>query len=158
MAQLLAAYFKEKGYDPKNIYGSVNFDPISKMLQKGKDVSPIIGLASEVVNALAEWPHFRCIGVDALRLNNSGAYIYQELGYALAWGNEYLNRLIDAGVPVNRLIDTGVPVDLAARKIKFNFGISSNYFMEIAKFRAARIPAQRRQRMPDECTCHHFFL
>ncbi|MDM8305994.1 methylmalonyl-CoA mutase small subunit [Phocaeicola salanitronis] len=129
LAQLLAAYFKEKGYDPKNIYGSVNFDPISKMLQKGKDVSPIIGLASEVVNALAEWPHFRCIGVDALRLNNSGAYIYQELGYALAWGNEYLNRLID----------TGVPVDLAAGKIKFNFGISSNYFMEIAKFRAARM-------------------
>ena len=78
---------------------------------------------------MAEWPHFRCIGVDALRLNNSGAYIYQELGYALAWGNEYLNRLIDAGVPV----------DLAARKIKFNFGISSNYFMEIAKFRAARM-------------------
>ena len=99
------------------------------MLQKGKDVSPIISKAKELVEILAEYPHFRCIGVNSLQLNNAGAYIYQELGYALAWGNEYLNRLTEAGVPV----------DLAAKKIKFNFGISSNYFMEIAKFRAARM-------------------
>ena len=44
-------------------------------------------------------------------------------------GNEYLNQLVEAGVPAA----------LAAKKIKFNFGISSNYFMEIAKFRAARM-------------------
>ena len=125
LAELLVAYFKEKGYDPNKLYGSINFDPIGKMLQKGKDVSK----AKELVEILAEYPHFRCIGVNSLQLNNAGAYIYQELGYALAWGNEYLNRLTEAGVPVN----------LAAKKIKFNFGISSNYFMEIAKFRAARM-------------------
>ena len=129
LAELLVAYFKEKGYDPNKLYGSINFDPIGKMLQKGKDVSPIISKAKELVEILAEYPHFRCIGVNSLQLNNAGAYIYQELGYALAWGNEYLNRLTEAGVPV----------DLAAKKIKFNFGISSNYFMEIAKFRAARM-------------------
>ena len=129
LAELLVAYFKEKGYDPNKLYGSINFDPIGKMLQKGKDVSPIISKAKELVEILAEYPHFRCIGVNSLQLNNAGAYIYQELGYALAWGNEYLNRLTEAGVPV----------DLAAKKIKFNFGISSNYFLEIAKFRAARM-------------------
>ncbi len=47
----------------------------------------------------------------------------------MAWGNEYLNQLVEAGVPAA----------LAAKKIKFHFGISSNYFMEIAKFRAARM-------------------
>ena len=57
------------------------------------------------------------------------AYISQELGYALAWGNEYMNQLTEAGVPAA----------LVAKKIKFNFGISSNYFLEIAKFRAARM-------------------
>jgi len=62
-------------------------------------------------------------------LNNAGAYIYQEMGYALAWGNEYLSQLTDAGLPAA----------LVAKKIKFNFGISSNYFLEIAKFRAARL-------------------
>ena len=67
--------------------------------------------------------------MNALSLNNAGAYISQELGYALAWGNEYLNQLTDAGLSV----------DEVAKKIKFNFGISSNYFLEIAKFRAARM-------------------
>ena len=67
--------------------------------------------------------------MNALTLNNAGAYISQELGYALAWGNEYLNQLTEAGLPV----------DSVAKKIKFNFGISSNYFLEIAKFRAARM-------------------
>ena len=129
LAELLVAYFKEKGYDPNKLYGSINFDPIGKMLQKGKDVSPIISKAKELVEILAEYPHFRCIGVNSLQLNNAGAYIYQELGYALAWGNEYLSQLTEAGVPAA----------LAAKKIKFNFGISSNYFMEIAKFRAARM-------------------
>lgn len=129
LAELLDTYFKEKGYDPEKLYGSVNFDPVSKMLQKGKDTSPIISQAKGLVETLAGYPHFQCIAVNSVMLNNSGAYIYQELGYALAWGNEYLNRLVEAGVPV----------DLAAKKIRFNFGISSNYFMEIAKFRAARM-------------------
>lgn len=129
LAQLLTAYFKEMNYSPERLYGSLNFDPISKMLQKGIDTSPIIAAAKPLVESLAEYPHFRCIAVNCVQLSNAGAYIYQELGYALAWGNEYLSRLVEAGVPA----------DEAARRIKFHFGISSNYFMEIAKFRAARM-------------------
>ena len=129
LAQLLVAYFQKKGYAPEKLKGSLNFDPISKMMQKGKDVSAVIATGKELVETLAAYPHFRCIAVNSVQLNNAGAYIYQELGYALAWGNEYLNQLGEAGVPAA----------LAAKKIKFNFGISSNYFMEIAKFRAARM-------------------
>ena len=129
LAQLLVAYFQKKGYAPEKLKGSLNFDPISKMMQKGKDVSAVIATGKELVETLAAYPHFRCIAVNSVQLNNAGAYIYQELGYALAWGNEYLNQLVEAGVPAA----------LAAKKIKFNFGISSNYFLEIAKFRAARM-------------------
>ena len=129
LAQLLVAYFQKKGYAPEKLKGSLNFDPISKMMQKGKDVSAVIATGKELVETLAAYPHFRCIAVNSVQLNNAGAYIYQELGYALAWGNEYLNQWVEAGVPAA----------LAAKKIKFNFGISSNYFMEIAKFRAARM-------------------
>ena len=129
LAQLLVAYFQKIGYAPEKLKGSLNFDPISKMMQKGKDVSAVIATGKELVETLAAYPHFRCIAVNSVQLNNAGAYIYQELGYALAWGNEYLNQLVEAGVPAA----------LAAKKIKFNFGISSNYFMEIAKFRAARM-------------------
>ena len=129
LAQLLVAYFQKKGYAPEKLKGSLNFDPISKMMQKGKNASAVIATGKELVETLAAYPHFRCIAVNSVQLNNAGAYIYQELGYALAWGNEYLNQLVEAGVPAA----------LAAKKIKFNFGISSNYFMEIAKFRAARM-------------------
>ena len=129
LTNLLVEYFTKKGYDLANLKGSVNYDPMGKMLSKGKDVSNYIATAKELVEVMAALPKYRCISVNAIELNNAGSYIAQELGYALAWGNEYLNALIEAGVSV----------DDAAKKIKFNFGISSNYFLEIAKFRAARM-------------------
>ena len=129
LASLLTEYFKEKGYAPEKLHGSLDFDPISRIMKKGKDMSALLDTAKELVEILDAYPNFRCIAVNSVDLNNAGAYIYQELGYALAWGNEYLNRLIEAGIPAEK----------AAKKIKFNFGISSNYFMEIAKFRAARL-------------------
>ena len=73
-------------------------------------------------------PNYRVLAVNAFLFNNAGAYISQELGYALAWGNELMAKLTEAGFTA----------DEVAKKIKFNFGISSNYFMEIAKLRAAR--------------------
>ena len=129
LAKLLVAYFQKKGYDLTKLQGSVNYDPMGKMMVKGKDLSNFITTAKELVEVLAPLPKFRCICVNAIELNNAGSYISQELGYALAWGNEYLSKLVEAGVPAA----------LAAKKIKFNFGISSNYFLEIAKFRAARM-------------------
>lgn len=129
LARLLVAYFTEKGYDPAKLTGSVNFDPMQKMLTKGKDTTALLAQAKELVSIFEAFPGIRCITVNTDTLCNSGAYIYQELGYALAWGNEYLSQLVDAGVPA----------ELAASKIKFNMGISGVYFMEIAKFRAGRM-------------------
>ena len=129
LAEILVAYFAEKGYDKAKVVGSIEWDPMQKMVMKGKDVSPVLEFGPQLVEALKEYPNFRCIAVDSDALNNAGAYIVQELGYALAWGNEYLQQLTDAGVDV----------DLAAQSIKFNMGVSENYFMEIAKFRAARL-------------------
>ena len=129
LANMLVEYFTKKGYDLAALKGSINYDPMGKMLAKGKDMSNYIATAKVLVEIMAALPKYRCITVNALELNNAGSYIAQELGYALAWGNEYLNALIEAGVSA----------DDAAKKIKFNFGISSNYFLEIAKFRAARM-------------------
>ena len=129
LARILVDYFKSKGCDLAKVSGSINFDPINKMLVKGVDFTGLVAVAKDLVEALRPLPGFRAVAVNALTLNNAGAYIYQELGYALAWGAEYLDRLVEAGVDATE----------AARSIKFNFGISSNYFMEIAKFRAARM-------------------
>ena len=129
LAEILVAYFEKKGYDKEKVVGSIEWDPMKKIVMKGKDVTPVLAFGPKLVEALKAYPNFRCIAVSSDALNNAGAYIVQELGYALAWGNEYLQQLTDAGVDV----------DLAAKSIKFNMGVSENYFMEIAKFRAARL-------------------
>ena len=132
LAEILVAYFEKKGYDKEKIIGSIDWDPMDKILQ-GKPVDHIMEVMSTyavpLVNTLKDYPNFRCITVNAVNLSNKGAYCMQELGYALAWGNEYMQQLTDAGIDAT----------LAAKKIKFNMGISENYFMEIAKFRAGRM-------------------
>ena len=144
LAKILVEYLKEKGADLAKVQGSIAFDPIDKILVKGKDTSAVIAKGKELIETLAEVPNFRCINVDSISLNNSGAYIYQELGYALAWGNEYMQQMVEAGVDATE----------AARRIKFNMGVSENYFMEIAKFRAARMLwAQIVKQYEPKCDC-----
>ena len=130
LVNLLGDYFDSKGYAAPQLQGSINFDPFNSMLLRAKkyDKEEIVSLIAAAAKAAARLPHYRVVNVNAVTLSNAGAYIAQELGYALAWGNEYLSMMVDAGV------DT----QLAAKKIKFNFGVGSNYFMEIAKFRAAK--------------------
>ena len=129
LAEILVAYFEKKGYDKENIVASIDWDPIEKTVAKGKDVDFLFEYAPKLIETVKDYPNFRVISVNSVSLCNSGAYIVQELGYALAWGAEYLQQLVDAGVEPT----------LAAKKIKFNMGVSENYFMEIAKFRAARM-------------------
>ncbi len=126
---LLTAYYTKKGYDLAVLKGSVNFDPIRRLLIHGKELDNYLEVTEEVIRAAAKLPKYRVIGVNAIALNNAGAYISQELGYALAWGAEYLTKLTEKGLTV----------DEAAKRIKFNLGVGQNFFMEIAKFRAARL-------------------
>ena len=125
---ILTAYLKSKGANLSECHGSVNYDALKKPLLKGVDAGDWAQAAVGVLNAGKELPKFRVLAVNADYFNNAGSYLSQELGYALAWGNELIAKLIEAGFTVEEI----------AGKIKFNFGISSNYFMEIAKFRAAR--------------------
>jgi methylmalonyl-CoA mutase len=144
LAKVLVEYFKEKNYPLADLKGSINFDPIAKILCKGTDTSALIAEGKALIEALAELPGYKCISVNSVALNNAGAYIYQELGYALAWGAEYLNMLTEAGVDATA----------AAKRIKFNMGVSDNYFMEIAKFRAARMLwAQIVKQYEPKCDC-----
>lgn len=131
LIKILTAYFNEKAYDVLKLQGSVNWDGINSMLVCGDDFTreKLVNYARETFDAAAGLPFYKVIGVNALTLSNAGAFIAQELAYALAWGNEYLSSLIEAGCPPS----------FSAKKIKFNFGVGTNYFMEIAKFRAARL-------------------
>ena len=129
MTELLVDYFNRKGYDPQKLRGSIGWDYFNVMMTRGKERSDLVETPKSLIALTDHLPGFRVIGVNAISLCNAGSYIAQELGYALAWGNEYLNLLSEAGIEAATV----------AKKIKFNFGISSNYFLEIAKFRAARM-------------------
>lgn len=128
---LLADYFKAQGYDPCQMKGTVEIDPLNNMLTKGKRLSKeqVAQKALAAVEAGKALPKYRVLTVHSIALNNAGAYCAQELGYALAWGNEYMQLLTEAG------IDAAT----AGKAIAFKMGIGGNYFMEIAKFRAARM-------------------
>lgn len=128
LTKILVDYIKGTGADVMKCFGSVDFNPFKPLMKKGKDCGDWVAKSVEIVKAAAPLPRFRVLSVNAFTINDAGAYIYQELGYALANGNELLGKLVEAGLDAT----------LVAKKIKFNFGIGSNYFMEIAKFRAAR--------------------
>lgn len=130
LVQALAEVLKEKGAMDA-FRGSVEYNPLKPAFRHGAEVNTVN--VTETAKALLEEargiPGLKVLSVNSDIFNNAGAYIYQELGYALAWGAQWLTLLTDAGVDASE----------AARRIKFNMGISSNYFMELAKFRAARM-------------------
>ncbi|MDE5788759.1 MAG: methylmalonyl-CoA mutase small subunit [Bacteroidaceae bacterium] len=144
LTDIVLDYYGGKGYDKEKIVGGIGFDPIERMLLKGKDTSALLDEMPALVEKLKDYPGLRCVMVHSDMLCNSGAYVYQELGYALAWGKEYLDRMVEAGVPA----------EVAAGKIKFYMGVGGNYFMEIAKFRAARMLwAQIVKQYEPKCDC-----
>ncbi len=110
--------------------GSVAFNPFKKALKHGQPFpGDIAQMGADMVKIAAPVEGLRVLSVDSEMLSNAGAYIFQELGYALAWGAEWLTLLTDKGLSASEV----------AKRIKFNMGVSSNYFMELAKFRAARM-------------------
>ena len=131
LANILVRLVGRSGYAFNAVKGTINVDPIKNMLLKGKPLSreQVAEKIVATVKAAKTLVNFRVVGVNSVVLNNSGAYCAQELAYALAWGAEYMTMMTEAGLPNY----------LAAREIRFNMGIGGNYFMELAKFRAARL-------------------
>ena len=129
-AVLKDAEGKKCGAD--GIRGSVFFDPLGRIAVCGcyganhKFVARTIG---ELLYLSQNLKEYRVIGIDAAHFQNCGATLVQELAIALAIGSEYLGLLTGSGFPINEV----------ANRLHFRFAIGSNYFMEIAKFRAARL-------------------
>jgi methylmalonyl-CoA mutase len=122
----------EKGISMKEIKGSLNFDPLVALISAGvspESLEKHLNEMSEVIRkSAADKTDFRVTGISADLFSDSGANAVQELAFALAWAVYYLREM------QNRKIE----VDLYAPKIQFNFGIGANFFVEIAKIRAAR--------------------
>ena len=103
----------------------------------------------ELIKRRGELRRVKFITVGGDIFQNCGSTIVQELAFTMAVGSEYLNKLME----------NGLSVDDAASAMKFNFSISSNYFMEIAKFRAARMlwaNIVKGYNPEKECSCKMF--
>ena len=128
-AEALVKLIREAGAE-NDFRGSIDYNPFRRLLKHGL---PFPKDAAKEGKALYEAVKYvkglRCFAVDSFLFNNAGAFITQELGYALAWGAEWLTLLTEEGISAAEV----------AGRIKFNMGISSNYFMELAKFRAGRM-------------------
>ncbi len=129
---MLANECEKQEVDATKVHGSFLYDPFSFILTHGRmpgDEEQITDSARQLVGFCTEkLPNILPLGVDARIYHNAGAAIVQELGFAMAAGSEYL-----AAIP-GHSIDT----EAVASAIHFKFSIGSNYFLEIAKFRAAR--------------------
>lgn len=130
LAKVLMQYLRDNNA-LESFRGSIDYNPLRKAMRHGAtaDLAAITAEAKELLEVVKDAPRLRVLSVDSVMLADAGAYIYQELGYAISWGAAWLTALTDAGVDI----------DTVAKRVKFNMGVSSNFFMEIAKFRAARM-------------------
>ncbi len=121
---------KKNGANPINVRASFDFDPLRSLTQKGNYCCESYKtILAECVNLVKDFPKIKVVNVEAYAFNDAGSTLVQELGFAVAQGSEYMNILTESGIDANE----------AASRIKFTFAVGSNYFMEIAKYRAARV-------------------
>ena len=129
LVEVFTSYVASKGYDPATICGSVAYDPFGKYLLTGHLCDKAVEKCTGLVRKAASLSKFRVIAVNGKNYGNAGASVVQQLAFSLAQGAEYIATLINAGLTI----------DEVAKKIKFNFSVGPNYFMEIAGFRAGRM-------------------
>ncbi len=119
--------------DKEKINGSINYDPLGYLTLTGKynhQTASSGQMAKQLIEfAKKNLPNVKVIAVNGQYFHNSGSSIVQELAFSLAVGNEYLAQLIDKNLSVDEI----------APYLQFIFAVGSNYFMEIAKLRAARM-------------------
>lgn len=133
MLEFINNEVKSRNLDANKIFGSIDFDPLGNLTFTGNfaenEQQDLNRLENILKYASSNLPNYRVIGVNAYMLNNAGATIIQELGYGLAMAADYMSILTNKGYSP----------DVISKHMQFNFGVGSNYFMEIAKIRAARV-------------------
>ncbi len=126
---VLISFINNSGKNPERFSGSLGVDPVGHMVKHGEiDPSHFDAIAEIIRKGAGLFPLFRTITIDAGSMQDGGSTLSQELGFGLAMANTYLDELTSRGLE---------PADIASQ-ISFSFATGPNYFMEIAKPRAAR--------------------
>ncbi len=135
IAEMMLDRLEKQGIDPDQVRIMFAIDPIiNKLSLQGEfgcseDGSKCFARIADLAARYEKYRHVKVVTINGDMFNASGATITQELAFTLAVGHEYMVRLMEAGLTPDR----------AAYMLRFSMGVSSNYFMEIAKLRAARM-------------------
>ncbi|MDG4650490.1 methylmalonyl-CoA mutase [Roseibacterium sp. SDUM158017] len=123
---------EEQGHDRAALSGTIQNDILKEFMVRNTYIyppEPSMRIISDIIAYTSEhMPKFNSISISGYHMQEAGANLVQELAYTIADGREYVRAAIAAGMDVDRF----------AGRLSFFFAIGMNFFMEIAKLRAAR--------------------
>jgi len=124
---------EEQGHYRAVLSGTIQNDILKEFMVRNTYIyppEPSMRIIADIIEyTAAEMPRFNSISISGYHMQEAGANLVQELAYTLADGREYVRAAIAAGMDV----------DAFAGRLSFFFAIGMNFFMEIAKLRAARL-------------------
>ena len=123
---------EEQGVAQAQLSGTLQNDILKEFMVRNTYIYPpqmSMRIVSDIIgHASAHMPRFNPISISGYHMQEAGANLVQELAFTIADGIEY----------VRAAIDSGLDVDQFAGRLSFFFAIGMNFFMEVAKLRAAR--------------------
>ncbi|MCB1178287.1 MAG: methylmalonyl-CoA mutase [Leptospiraceae bacterium] len=124
---------EEQGAKTEELSGTIQNDILKEFMVRNTYIyppKPSMRIIGDIIEYTSKnMPRFNSISISGYHIQEAGGNAIQELGYTLADGMEY----------VKTALDRGLNVDAFAPRLSFFFGIGMNFFMEIAKLRAARL-------------------
>ncbi len=123
---------EEQGVSQDKLDGTIQNDILKEFMVRNTYIyppEPSMRIVSDIIAyTSANMPKFNSISISGYHMHEAGATAVQELAFTIADGKEY----------VKRAMATGLDIDAFAGRLSFFFGIGMNFFMEVAKLRAAR--------------------
>jgi methylmalonyl-CoA mutase len=124
---------EEQGVGPEKLAGTLQNDILKEFMVRNTYIyppKPSMRIVSDIIAyTSANMPRYNSMSISGYHMQEAGATCAQELAYTIADGIEY----------VRCAIDSGLDVDAFAPRLSFFFAIGMNFFMEVAKLRAARL-------------------
>ncbi|MDX2210249.1 MAG: methylmalonyl-CoA mutase [Sphingopyxis sp.] len=123
---------EEQGVSQAQLDGTIQNDILKEFMVRNTYIyppEPSMRIVSDIIAyTSAHMPKFNSISISGYHMHEAGATAVQELAFTIADGKEYAQRAIASGLNI----------DAFAGRLSFFFGIGMNFFMEVAKLRAAR--------------------
>jgi methylmalonyl-CoA mutase len=123
---------EEQGVSQDQLAGTIQNDILKEFMVRNTYIyppAPSMRIISDIIAYTSEhMPKFNSISISGYHMHEAGATAVQELAFTIADGREYAKQAMA----------TGLDIDAFAGRLSFFFGIGMNFFMEVAKLRAAR--------------------